>query len=114
MYSALNIDLLCGKQFSLPVVHNDIVQKRIENMSTKKALGADNLSVLFLRMLINYICLLITYLINCCLREGVTPKIWKTSKVAALFKYGDKKNINNFMPISILPTITKVIESVVF
>jgi hypothetical protein len=42
------------------------------------------------------------------------PKIWKWAKVAALFKSGDKKNMNNFSPISIIPAISKVIESVVF
>ncbi len=67
-YNALNIDILYGKQFSLPVVDNEIVQKRFENLSIKKASGIDNLSVHFLQMLINYICLSITYLINCCLR----------------------------------------------
>jgi hypothetical protein len=34
--------------------------------------------------------------------------------VTAHFKSGDKKNINNFGPISILPAISKVIDSVVF
>jgi hypothetical protein len=66
-YSALNIDLLCGKQFSLPVFDNQTVQKRVENLSTKKASGIDNLSIRFLQILTNYICLLIIYLINCCL-----------------------------------------------
>jgi hypothetical protein len=41
-------------------------------------------------------------------------KIWKSAKVTALFKSRDKKNMNNFRPISILPAISKVIESVVF
>jgi hypothetical protein len=105
-YSALNIDLL-------PVLHNETVRKRVENFSTK-ASGIDNLSVRFLQMLINYICPSITYFINCCLRKGVMPKIWKSAKVTALFKSRDKKNINNFRPISIPPVISKVIESVVF
>jgi hypothetical protein len=113
-YSELNIDLLCGKQFSLPVVDSETVQKRVENLSTKKASGIDNLSVRFLQMLINYICPSIIYLINCCLRQGVMPKIWKSAKVTALFKSGDKNYINNFKPISILPAISKVIESFVF
>jgi retron-type reverse transcriptase len=42
------------------------------------------------------------------------PKIWKSAKVTALFKSGDEENMNNFRPFSILPAISKVIESVVF
>ncbi len=106
--------LLRGKQFSLLVLHNETVLKRVENLSTNKASGIDNLSVRFLQMLINYICPLITYLINCCLRRGVMLKICKSVKVTALFKSGDKKNMDNFRPISTLRAISKVIESVVF
>jgi hypothetical protein len=95
-YSALNIDLLCNKQFSLPVVDNEIVQKRVENLSIKKASCIDNLSVCFLQVLVNYIYPSITYLINCCLRQGVMPKIWKSAKVTVLFKSEHKKNMNNF------------------
>ncbi len=113
-YCALNIDLLCGKQLSLPVVDNETVQKRVENFSTKKASGIDNLSVRFLQMLINYICPSITYLIDYCLRQGVMLKICKSAILTSLFKSGDKKNMNNLRPISILPAIIKVIESVDF
>ncbi len=91
--NALNIDILCGKQFSLQVIDNETVQKRVENLSTKKASGIDNLSVRFLQMLINYSCPSITYLINCCLRVGVMPKIWKSAKVTAHFKSGDFKSL---------------------
>ena len=36
--------------------------------------------------------------------------MWKEAKVKPLFKSGDKDNINNYRPISILPTISKIIE----
>ena len=36
--------------------------------------------------------------------------MWKEAKVKPLFKTGDKDDINNYRPISILPTISKLIE----
>ena len=36
--------------------------------------------------------------------------MWKEAKVKPLFKSGDKDDINNYRPISILPTISKLIE----
>ena len=42
------------------------------------------------------------------------PTLWKCSKVVALFKSGDKSNVTNYRPISILPTIRKILERAVF
>ena len=47
------------------------------------------------------------------IRSGKFPGIWKCSKVAALFKSGDRTNATNYRPISILPTLSKIIERVV-
>ena len=42
--------------------------------------------------------------------DGVFPRVWKCAKVIALFKDGDKSIKDNYRPISILPTISKIIE----
>ena len=42
--------------------------------------------------------------------DGVFPEVWKSAKVVALFKGGDKTLKDNYRPISILPTISKIIE----
>ena len=42
--------------------------------------------------------------------DGVFPEVWKLAKVVALFKGGDKTLKDNYRPISILPTISKIIE----
>ena len=39
--------------------------------------------------------------------------VWKCSKVAALFKIGDRTNEVNYRPIAIVPTMSKVLEKVV-
>jgi hypothetical protein len=112
--SSLKVDVLCDKTFSLPVVNNEMIESRIMKMSSKKSTGIDSISVRFLQLVINYICPSITFLINCCLREGVLPNIWKIAKVVPLFKSGNKNDLNNYRPISILPNVSKVIESIVF
>jgi hypothetical protein len=38
------------------------------------------------------------------------PNVLKISKVILLFKKGDKDNMNNYRPISIVPTFSKVFE----
>jgi len=52
----------------------------------------------------------ITYLINKSLTVGVFPSILKTASVIPLHKSGPKSDPNNYQPISILPTISKIFE----
>ena len=53
---------------------------------------------------------ILTGLINKSFTDGVFPGVWKCAKVTALFKDGDKSLKENYRTISILPTISKIIE----
>ena len=52
-------------------------------------------------------------LINQCLIEGIFPSIYQCATVIPLYKSGCKTNLNNYRPISILPTTSKIIEKIV-
>ena len=52
----------------------------------------------------------VTYLTNRFLSEGVFPNIFKTSKVLTTFKSGHADAVQNYRPISRLPSLGKVIE----
>ena len=43
--------------------------------------------------------------------SGEFPCSWKEAKVKLLLKSGAKDDVNNYRPISILPTISKLIEN---
>ena len=47
---------------------------------------------------------------NKCILNGLFPSSWKQAKVNPLYKGGAKDDINNYRPISILPTLSKLIE----
>jgi len=59
------------------------------------------------------ICPSITKLLKLSIWTGNFPEIWRCSKVAALFKTGDRTNASNYRPISILPTMSKILEKVI-
>ena len=52
-------------------------------------------------------------LLNLSIHTSQFPKLWKCAKITALFKSGDRTNVSNYRPISILPTLTKILERVV-
>ena len=55
----------------------------------------------------------LTYLFNCSLSSGIFPDEWKTAKVVPLFKGGNKENVENYRPISLLPLPGKILEKIV-
>ena len=56
----------------------------------------------------------ITKLINLSLSTAKVPKSWKQANVIPIFKKGDKDDINNYRPVSILSCVNKIMEKIVF
>ena len=48
------------------------------------------------------------------IRTSIFPNEMKISRVMPLFKNGNTSNSNNYSPISILPSISKIFEYVIF
>ena len=55
---------------------------------------------------------ILSNLINKSLAQGLFPLTLKRAKILLIFKSKDKLNIANYLPISILPVISKVYEKV--
>lgn len=53
-------------------------------------------------------------IINKSIAEGKFPNIMKIARINPIFKSQDKTVLENYRPISILPTISKVFEKVIF
>ena len=56
----------------------------------------------------------LTFIINLSLETGVVPSEWKVAKVIPLYKSGSQAEIDNYRPISILPTLSKILEKIVY
>ncbi len=63
--------------------------------------------------LLNLFTTSVTKLLNLSLRTRTFPKIWKSAKVTALFKCGNRNDVSNYRPISVLPTLSKLLEKAV-
>ena len=55
----------------------------------------------------------LTTLFNLSIQTRSFPSIWKTAKVIPLFEKSDKQDASNYRPISILPTLNKILEKAV-
>jgi hypothetical protein len=61
-----------------------------------------------------FILIPLTHICNKSLSVGIFPDRLKYSEIKPLFKKGDKQNISNYRPISILTSFSKVLEKAVF
>ena len=52
-------------------------------------------------------------LFNNCMHSGVFPDSLKIARVIPLYKSGDRNNIINYRPISLLPVISKIFEKLI-
>ena len=51
---------------------------------------------------------------NLSISSGIYPSNLKIAKVIPIFKNGDSKSINNYRPISILSTLNKIFEKILY
>jgi Reverse transcriptase (RNA-dependent DNA polymerase) len=55
----------------------------------------------------------ILHIFNRSLATGIVPSKFKIAKVVPIFKSGDPADMNNYRPISLLCTFSKILEKIV-
>jgi len=85
------------------------------NLKVKNSTGHDNISsnVLVKESNRNILDQLM-HIINSSFRTGIVPSSLKIAKVVPIYKSGQKDQLLNCRPISILPFISKILEKVVY
>lgn len=84
------------------------------SLKTSNSCGTDGISSKLLKQIIPEILDVITHIFNNSLSTGIVPSKLKTAKVNPVFKSGDKHKFTNYRPISILPSISKLLEKIVY
>lgn len=85
----------------------------LRRMSASKACGDDGVTVAMLRMTWRVIGPHVLSVVNSSLSSGVIPEQWKRAEVVPIHKSGNVGEPCNYRPVSILPVISKLVESVV-
>lgn len=88
------------------------VENVISHLKSKSSAGADEISSIILKHCKNELILPLTCIINKSFSQGIFPEPLKLAKVYPKHKKGSKEQISNYRPISLLSTISKVIEKV--
>ena len=86
----------------------------ISKLNSKKAPGADDLSVVLLKKLKNLISPILSILINESFKKGIYPNCLKIAKVIPIYKGGTKSCPGNYRPISLLSIVNKIVEKIIY
>ena len=86
----------------------------ISSLKPKNSSGYDEITSKIIKACASLISIPLSYIYNYSLHTGIFPDHLKMAVVKPLHKKGDKFEISNYRPISLLPTFAKIFEKAMY
>ena len=103
-----------NKSFFMSPTDPNEIDNIITSLKAKKSCGVDGVSTEFIKKKAKHVLKLpISLLTNLSIETGYVPKILKIAKVIPIYKNKNPELYTNYRPISLLPSLSKIIEKVV-
>ena len=99
--------------FLYPTDDNEI-KSTIKLLKPKKSTGPDDISSWLLKQINESICKPLSILINKSMENGTFPNTLKLAKIVPIYKSKAKDELSNYRPISLLSSISKVFEQIIY
>jgi hypothetical protein len=90
------------------------IEKIISSLKSKNSHGYNEISINVLKFSSPYISSPIWHICNKMFSTGIFPERLKYAVFKPIFKNGDRNNVSNYRPISLLPAYSKVFEKVLY
>jgi hypothetical protein len=86
------------------------VFETIKNFTSKTSIDIDGLSTQLLKQIAHVICVPLFHIFNLSINQGIFPCKFKISRTVPIFKSGNPELCDNYRPISLLSTLSKILE----
>ena len=90
------------------------VKKLIKKLPNKTSEGYDTINNMLLKNLSDIIVGPLSHVINLFISQGIFPNTMKIAEIIPLFKCKDPSIANNYRPISLLITLSKILEKIIY
>ena len=94
-------------------INEGVVFDLIRNIDISKSSGLDKISSRCLRDALLALLPQIIHIFKESLNSGLFPDKWKIATVVPIFKNGNKSDVSNYRPISLLPIPGKIFEDII-
>jgi len=88
------------------------IEKIIKSLNSSNSCGYDEVPMKLLKVCSHYISSPLTYICNRSLFTGIFPNRLKYASIRPLFKKGNNDEMNNYRPVSLLTSFSKILEKV--
>jgi len=98
----------------LKFVSPEEIENVAKSLKAKNSHGYDEISTKVIKQCISYISSPLAYICNLMLSSGVFPTRLKFAEIKPLYKKGERMDITNYRPISLLPSFLEIFEKIIF
>lgn len=85
----------------------------LKTLKGNSSAGYDGVTTEIFKSIQSVIVTHFTYIVNTCIERGVFPDAFKKAVLVPIYKTGNKNSIDNYRPIAILSTFSKIFEKIV-
>lgn len=100
-------------KFLFQTISKEEILRTIKSLKNTSSAGPDEITTKILKILSSEITLPLEYLINLSITQGYFPSNLKQSIVIPIYKSGNKSDTNNYRPITLLNSLSKVFENLI-
>lgn len=97
--------------FEIPLISPLEIENIVKSLEDKLSLDFSGISMNLVKRIIKAISLPLSHIFNLSIRTGVFPNQFKLARVCPVYKRsGSENDVNNFRPISLVSTFSKILE----
>ena len=90
------------------------IKKVAKSLKAEESHGYDEIPTKIIKQSISYISSPLAHICNLMLSSGTFPTRLKFTEIKPLYKKGERMDISNYRPISLLPSFSKILENIIF
>ena len=102
-----------AERFQLEPIEAVDVEEIMKQQQPKLSCGLDTINNRIVKTASSELAVPMSIIVNKSIAEGVVPSIYKIARIIPLYKKGPTNDCGNYRPVSLLPSLSKILEKAV-